>query len=267
MMDATLRFTILTLFPEMFSGVLTRSILGRAQDRGLLAVRVVQIRDFAPGPHRQVDDASFGGGPGMVFRPDVLDQALAEACADSVAHVVLLTPQGAPFDQKVACRLAGVDHVVLVCGHYEGVDERFTDARVDEEISLGDFVLTGGEIAAMAVVDAVARLVPGVLGDAESCQADSFYQGVLDHPHYTRPGVWDGRPVPEVLRSGNHGAIAAWRRRQSLLRTILRRPDLLDGSCLTKAESRLVKALAQDLDLLDQASEEAERDCGIDVGR
>ncbi|MBF0135265.1 MAG: tRNA (guanosine(37)-N1)-methyltransferase TrmD [Magnetococcales bacterium] len=252
----------------MFTGVLTRSILGRAQERNVLSVRLVQIRDFAPPPHRQVDDAPYGGGPGMVLRPDVLDRALAHATADFPGHVIMLTPQGKTFTQKDAQRVARLSHVVLVCGHYEGVDERFTQARVDEEMSLGDFVLTGGEIAAMAVVDAVARLVPGVLGDAESCQADSFYQGVLDHPHYTRPWNWAGRPVPPILRSGHHGAVAEWRRRQSLLRTMLRRPDLLHGVSLTKAEHRLVRALVQDLDAMHQESEEKNtQDCGIDVGR
>ncbi|MBF0153760.1 MAG: tRNA (guanosine(37)-N1)-methyltransferase TrmD [Magnetococcales bacterium] len=266
-MGTALGLTILTLFPEMFSGVLTGSILGRAQKRGLLTVRLIQIRDFAPEPHRRVDDTPYGGGPGMVLRPDVLDRALLHAVAGSSAHVVMLTPQGSPFDQEVAKRFARMRHIVLVCGHYEGVDERVTDTRVNEEISLGDFVLTGGEIAAMAVVDAVARLVPGVLGDAESYRTDSFYQGVLDHPHYTRPESWAGHRVPQILRSGNHGAVAEWRRRQSLLRTLIRRPDLLGGMQLTKAESRLVKALAQDLDALDQEFVENTQDCGIDVGR
>ncbi|MBF0424559.1 MAG: tRNA (guanosine(37)-N1)-methyltransferase TrmD [Magnetococcales bacterium] len=251
-MGAMLDVAILTLFPEMFSGVFAASILGRARGRGLLDVRLVQIRDFAGGRQRQVDDTPYGGGPGMVLRADVLDRALTHALVGGPARVVMLTPQGAPFDQKAAERLAQEPRLVLVCGHYEGIDERFTDARVDEEISLGDFVLTGGEIAAMAVVDAVARLLPGVLGDAASAASDSFCHGLLDHPHYTRPEAWAGRPVPPVLRSGNHGAVAAWRRRQALLRTIIRRPDLLGGVPLSKAEGRLVAALAADLEALEQ---------------
>lgn len=246
-------FSILTLFPEMFSDQLNHSILGRAQVRGRVVVRLVPIRNFAYDRHRTVDDTPFGGGPGMVFKPDVLDRALASIPEVQKAHVVYLSPQGKRFDQKDAIRLLDFDHLVLICGHYEGIDERFIEKRVDEELSLGDFVLTGGEIPAMAVVDAVARLVPEVIGDATSYQEDSFYQGVLDCPHYTRPGAWipEGEsqsvPVPAVLLSGNHGEVASWRRRQALLRTLIRRSDLLHGADLTKAEKRLILALQQDL--------------------
>lgn len=251
-----MRFSILTLFPEMFSGPLDNSMVKRAQQREKINIQLVNIRDFAPGPHRQVDDGPFGGGPGMVFKPDVLDDALdhVQGEDEKAAHVVYMSPQGSPFRHDDAVRLAGMDHLVLVCGHYEGIDERVVHRRVDEEISLGDFVLTGGEIPAMAVVDAVTRFIPGVLGDAASAAEDSFYDGLLDCPHYTRPASWQGTEVPPVLRSGNHGAIDAWRRRQALLRTLIRRPDLLKGARLTRHEKRLVEALAQDLDEMEADS-------------
>ena len=250
-------FTILTLFPEMFPGVLNSSILGRAREKGLARYRVVDIREFGVGRHRVVDDAPFGGGPGMVMRPDVLNAALAETRKvdgeEIPGRVIYLSPQGTPFSHAVAQRLAAEPHLVLLCGRYEGVDERFCQTMVDEEISLGDFVLTGGEIPAMAVIDAVTRLLPGVLGDQESAVADSFVHGVLDHPHHTRPASWrddQGREhaAPAVLLSGNHGEVAAWRRRQALLRTLIRRPDLLAGAPLDKAERRLLTALQRELE-------------------
>lgn len=278
-----MQFSILTLFPEMFDGILGGSILRRAQDQGHVRVQRVQIRNFARDRHRSVDDYSFGGGPGMVLRPDVLERALnaffptamasnggmEEDSPASSPHVIYLSPQGRTFTQQDASRLARMDHVILICGHYEGVDERFVEACVDEELSIGDYVLTGGEIPAMVVMDAVVRLVPGVLGDAESFRADSFYRSLLDHPHYTRPARWvpegergaempgseaDGgeRKPPAVLLSGNHRAVDAWRRRQALLRTLIRRPDLLMTADLNRAEARLlaqlVESLAQDLD-------------------
>ncbi|HAT48770.1 MAG TPA: tRNA (guanosine(37)-N1)-methyltransferase TrmD [Alphaproteobacteria bacterium] len=255
-----MRFSIVTLFPEMFSGVVGHSILGRAVKNRHLEIALVALRDFAGDRHRTVDDASFGGGPGMVLKADVLENALLSIEGWREARVVYLSPQGNRFGQGDAVRLGGYGHVVLVCGHYEGVDERFVTRYVDEEISLGDFVLTGGEIAAMAVLDASARLVPGVLGDAESYRNDSFYHGLLDHPHYTRPASWRGAggrggsgektermDVPQVLLSGNHGAIAGWRRRQAMLRTWVRRPDLLESARLTKEERRLWMALKQDV--------------------
>ncbi len=253
-----IRFTVLTLFPEMFSGPLNTSILRRARERKLIETRMVPIREFGEGRHRQVDDTPFGGGPGMVFRADILDRALRAALEGGDGHVIHLTPQGRPFDQEKARQLAARDHLLLICGHYEGLDERFIEKRVDEEVSLGDFVLTGGEIPAMALIDAVARLRPGVLGDADS-QADSFHDGLLDHPQYTRPATWrpeGGRgenplTVPGVLRSGHHGAVADWRRRQALLRTLLRRPDLLPRAELSRQERRLLEALALELENLD----------------
>ncbi|ABK43031.1 tRNA (Guanine37-N(1)-) methyltransferase [Magnetococcus marinus MC-1] len=249
-----MRFSILTLFPEMFAP-LQASILGRGQKSGRLDLNLVQIRDFATDRHQNVDDTPFGGGPGMVLKPDILSHALRATLQGETAHVVYMSPQGSRFDQATAQRLAGYGHVVLLCGRYEGVDERFIDAHVDEELSVGDFVLTGGELPAMMVVDAVSRMVPGVLGDLESAQADSFQTGLLDHPHYTRPAHWvvdgDHYGAPEVLLSGNHGAIAEWRRRQALLRTLIRRPDLLGKAPLSRVEKRLIEALAVDLDALE----------------
>ncbi|MBF0444607.1 MAG: tRNA (guanosine(37)-N1)-methyltransferase TrmD [Magnetococcales bacterium] len=262
-----MKFSILTLFPEMFDGFLTSSILGRAQKQNLIEVDRVQIRDFALDRHSTVDDSSFGGGPGMVMKVDVLERALGslskvvsgEDPKQKPPYVVYLSPQGEQFSQKTASRFSGLEHIVLVCGHYEGIDERFIDSYVDEELSLGDFVVTGGEIPAMAVVDAVARLLPGVIGDANSFRADSFYDSLLDHPHYTRPANW--KPInrdqggtqkqvvtpPALLLSGNHLAVDEWRRRQSLLRTLIRRPDLLDFAGLSKIEKRLFGKLRDGL--------------------
>ncbi|MEO5364019.1 MAG: tRNA (guanosine(37)-N1)-methyltransferase TrmD [Magnetococcus sp. DMHC-8] len=248
----------------MFAGLLSHSILKRAEERGLLQVVLVQLRDFAEGRHQRVDDAPFGGGPGMVIQADVLERAVASLHAEADTsgcargRVVYLSPQGRRFDQDDAKRLAGLAHLVLICGHYEGVDERLVAARVDEELSLGDFVLTGGEIPAMAVLDAVVRLLPGVLGDGASAVGDSFYHGLLDHPQFTRPASWlrlDGQVdrVPEVLLSGNHGLVAAWRRRQALLRTLIRRPDWLQRADLTRTERRLMEMLAHDLETLEDS--------------
>lgn len=260
--EGVMRFSIVTLFPEMFPGVIGHSILGRAVKSCHLEIALVALRDFASDRHRTVDDTSFGGGPGMVLKADVLEGALLSIEGWREARVVYLSPQGSRFSQGDAVRLGGYGHVILVCGHYEGVDERFVARYVDEELSLGDFVLTGGEVAAMAVLDAAARLVPGVLGDAESYRNDSFYNGLLDHSHYTRPASWRGgdgvevMDVPQVLLSGNHGAIAGWRRRQALLRTWIRRPDLLASARLTKEERRLLMALKQDVEQWDVREEE-----------
>jgi tRNA (guanine37-N1)-methyltransferase len=264
-----LHVTVLTLFPEMLSGALTGSILGRAQTQGVLSVRLVNIRDYAGGRHGQVDDAPYGGGPGMVMKPDVVQRALAASVVDRPpGHVVFFTPQGRRFAQQDARRLAGCDHLVLVCGHYEGVDERFVGCCVDEELSIGDFVLTGGEIPALAVIDAVARMLPGVVGTRESVEQDSFAHGLLDHPHYTRPVEWQGYPVPGVLCSGHHGAIAAWRRRHALLRTLLRRPDLLPSALLEKAERTVLGALALALDeMMEERDEMGQTGHGVCTGQ
>lgn len=220
----TRRYDVLTLHPDMVRPMLLGSVLGRAVQAGILEVGVHDIRDHATNRHRTVDDTPYGGGAGMVLKVDVVAAAL-EAVRRPESHVILTSPAGTPFDQGVAERLASHEHLVLVCGHYEGIDAR-VETLVDEEISLGDFVLTGGEIAAVAIVDAVARLVPGVLGNEASAADESFTSGLLEYPQYTRPRVWRGLEVPEVLLSGHHARIAAWRREQAEARTRARRPDL-----------------------------------------
>ncbi|MCC7105768.1 MAG: tRNA (guanosine(37)-N1)-methyltransferase TrmD [Chloroflexi bacterium] len=221
-----MRIDLLTLFPSMFHGPFDESIVRRAVDSGALEVRLVDIRAFSIDRHRTVDDTPYGGGPGMVLKaPPVF--AAVESVRDQAARVVLLTPQGRPFSQAVAQEYAQVPHLVLVCGHYEGFDERIRTHLVDEELSIGDVVLTGGELAAMVVVDAVTRLLPGVLGGEQSLDEESHTSGLLEYPQYTRPRTFRGLDVPEVLLSGNHARIAAWRRQQALRRTAARRPDLL----------------------------------------
>lgn len=218
------RYDVLTLHPEMVRVPLTSSIVGRAVAAGLVDVRVHDIRDWAEGKHQQADDSPFGGGPGMVMKVDVVARAIA-AVADADTRIVLTSPAGKPLTQADARRWAALPRLMVVCGHYEGIDARI-EALVHEEVSLGDFVLTGGEIAAMAIVDATARLIPGVLGNADSAGDESFGGGLLEYPHYTRPREWNGVAVPEVLLSGNHAKIAAWRREQAIARTKARRPDL-----------------------------------------
>jgi len=212
----------------MFPPYLEASILGRARTAGLLEVVVHDIRDWAEGRHRQVDDYPFGGGQGMVLKPEPLVAAIEAVRADSDAPVVLMTPQGTPFRQATARRFARQPHMVLVCGRYEGVDERIRDGWIDEEISLGDFVLTGGELPALSVIDAAARLLPGVLGNEASHADESFEAGLLEYPQYTRPREFRGHKVPDVLLSGDHGRVAQWRAEQAEQRTRQRRPDLLD---------------------------------------
>ncbi len=221
-----MRFDLLTLFPDLCRGPLDHSILGRARAAGLLEVGIHDMRPFGLGRHRQADDAPYGGGSGMVLRVDVVDRAL-EAVRRPDSHVILMEASGAPFTQAVAARLAALPHIVLLCGHYEGVDARVRDTLVDETLSVGDYVLTGGELAALVVVDAVARLVPGVLGSAESLAEESFARGLLEYPQYTRPRVWQGHAVPEVLLSGHHARIEAWRLERARERTRRVRPDLL----------------------------------------
>ena len=219
-------FDVVTIFPDMFSSVLSASLLGKAVEKGALAVHLTDPRAFTTDKHHSVDDTPYGGGAGMVMRPDPLVAAI-EACeaARGPAHKVLLAPTGAPLTQPTVLKLAALPHVMLVCGRYEGMDERVR-AFCDEELSIGDYVLTGGELAAMVVIDAVARRLPGVLGNADSPLDESFEAGVLEHPQYTRPAVFRGLPVPEPLLSGNHARIRRWRRLQSLLRTRERRPEL-----------------------------------------
>ena len=237
-----MRIDIMTLFPDTVYAVLHESILGRAAEKGLIDINCVQIRDYTENRQCQVDDYPYGGGWGCVLMAQPLQSCL-EAVMNSAgamkSRVIYLSPQGKPFKQEDAKRLSrDYDHLVLVCGHYEGIDERFIEKSVDEEISLGDFVMTGGEIAAMAVADAVCRLVPGVLADEECFTEESHWDGLLEYPQYTRPDIWEGLEVPEVLREGNHAKIAAWRRKQQLLRTKQKRPDLFEKLELTDEEDK-----------------------------
>ena len=241
-----MHFDILTLFPEMFTGPLTTSILGKAQTSGLVTVDVWNIRDYALDKHKIVDDTPYGGGAGMVLKVDVLVRALEVVRGDSEAPVVYLSPQGDVFNQNMAAQLAKLPRLILLSGHYEEIDERVRKAWVDFELSIGDYVLTGGELPAMVVVDAVTRLLPGVLGDETSAKQDSFQDGLLDCPHYTRPAEFRGMGVPEVLLSGHHGNIARYRLKESLRRTFLRRPDLLEKKDLSTEERQLLQELAEE---------------------
>lgn len=237
---------ILTLFPAMFDGPLTESILKRAQEKGLLTVRRHDIRAYATDRHRTTDDTPYGGGGGMVMLPGPLVAAVEDVRGDDRAiPVILLTPQGRIFTQKVAQELAAHPRLILVCGRYEGVDERVRQTVITDEISIGDYVLTGGELAAMVIVDAVARLIPGVLGAAWGAEEDSHAMGLLEYPHYTRPPVFRGLAVPDVLLSGDHGAVEAWRRREAIRRTWQRRPDMLLAAHLTDDERWFLAELAE----------------------
>ena len=231
---------ILTIFPDMVAAPLRHSIIGKAIDRNLIDVRVTNIRDFATDRHHTIDDRPFGGGSGMVMKPEPLVAAI-DSVRDSAAavKVILLSPQGRIFKQEMAAELSRLSHICLVCGRYEGVDERIRH-YVDDEISIGDYVLTGGELPALTILDAAARLVPGVLGSDESVADESFVGGLLEYPHYTRPEVFGGHRVPEILLSGDHGAIRRWRRQQSLFRTWQRRPDLLNEEVLGGDDKELL---------------------------
>ena len=234
-------FELVTLFPEIFEGFLGATLLGKAITAGLVAVHRTSPRDFAPGRHRQVDDAPYGGGPGMVMRVEPIAAAIdALEAARGPSHRILLTPQGRSFDQRRARSLAGLPRLTLVCGRYEGVDERVGAHVCHEQLSVGDFVLAGGELAAAIVVEAVARLVPGVLGCGLSAEDESFSAGRLEYPQWTRPPIWNGHAVPEILSSGDHGEVARWRRREALLRTRERRPDLLAATPPSPEERRLL---------------------------
>ncbi len=244
-------FDVLTLFPGILTGPLNESILKRGRDKGLLDVTVRNIRDFTDDKHKTADDSPYGGGAGMVLKPEPIFRAIETITAEHPAEerlVVLLSPQGERFDQERAERLAQeARRIVLLCGHYEAIDERVIDGLVDEELSIGDYVLTGGELAALVVIDATARLLPGVLGDDESAVRDSFSTGLLDHPHYTRPPEFLGRKVPEVLLSGNHAEIERWRRREALRATLRKRPELLETAELSNEDREILEELKRDL--------------------
>jgi tRNA (guanine37-N1)-methyltransferase len=238
-----MRFDVFTLLPETFIPYLEASILQKAAERGLIEIALHNIRDYARDKHHTTDDTPYGGGGGMVMKPEPVFEALESVLgAPPVCPVILLTPQGRVFDQRIATELAQDTRIGLLCGRYEGVDERIRTGIVTDEISIGDFVLTGGELPAMLIIDAVARLIPGVLGDPTGAEDDSHASGLLEYPHYTKPPEFRGMKVPDVLLSGNHAKIARWRREQSLLRTLQRRPDMLKQFELTKEDAKFLRA-------------------------
>jgi len=239
-----MKIDVLTLFPEMFDGVFNSSILGKAKEKGIVSPQAINFRAYSGNKHNTVDDYPYGGGGGMVLKPEPVFAAVEDLKldVDIKPRVILLCPQGAQFTQKKAEELAQEKHLVLICGHYEGYDERIREHLVTDELSIGDYVLTGGEIPAMVLIDSVVRLLPGVLGNETSAVTDSYSTGLLEHPHYTRPASFRGWDVPDVLISGHHANIEVWRREQSLLRTIQRRPDLLRSAPLTDKERKWVSA-------------------------
>lgn len=243
-----MRIAVVTLFPEMLEAVRGLGVTGRAAERGLYELRTFNPRDYASDRHRTVDDHPYGGGPGMVMMYAPLVAAIREARAatGAAAHVVGLSAQGRRLEQSMIPALAAREALVLVAGRYEGVDQRVLDAEVDEEVSIGDYVLSGGELAAMVVIDAVVRTLPGALGHADSAAAESFVDGLLEYPHYTRPEEIEGRRVPQVLLGGDHGAVARWRLKQALGRTWLRRPDLLQGRILDESEQALLEEFIEE---------------------
>jgi tRNA (guanine37-N1)-methyltransferase len=241
-----MKFDILTLFPKMFSSPLQESILGKAIEKGLIQIRTINIRDFTTDKHHVVDDTPYGGGQGMVMKVEPIARAIESIKSQNPsAWTIYLTPQGKPFNQEMALRLSSKSHLILLCGRYEGVDERVKELFVDEEISIGDYVLTGGELAAMVIIDTVSRLLAGVLGSDRSAVEDSFFHSLLEYPQYTRPSNFRGSEVPEVLLSGNHTAVSLWRRREALKRTSIRRPDLLAKAQLSSEDKKLLEEILQ----------------------
>lgn len=240
-----MKITILTLFPEMFKGFLGESIIKRAIENKLLEFDIINIRDYTFDKHKQVDDSPFGGGAGMLLKPEPLFRALDDI--KSRGKVIFTSPQGKTLNQNLVKELVEEEAITIIAGHYEGIDERVIEKYVDLEVSIGDFVLTGGELPAMVIADAVARLIPDVLGNSESYVNDSFYNGLLDCPHYTRPAVYEEMGVPEVLLSGHHKNIEKWRKKESLKRTFLRRPDLLENKEFTIEEEKLLKEIKDEL--------------------
>ena len=247
-----MRIDIMTLFPDSMRAVMGESILGRAAAKDIIEINSIQIRDFTENKQGQVDDYPYGGGWGCVMMAQPLKSCLdfiRECAGERKTHVIYMSPQGVKFDQEKARQLKdNYDHLILICGHYEGVDERFIEECVDEEISVGDFVLTGGEIPAMAVADCVCRMVPGVLSDEECFTGESHWDGLLEYPQYTRPEIWEGRTVPDILRSGHHANVAKWRRKQSIIRTMKRRPDMFEKLKFTeKADKKILAEIENEM--------------------
>ena len=242
-----MRIDVLTLFPEMFAP-LGESIIGRAREKGLIDIRVTDIREFSTDKHKKCDDYPFGGGAGMVMLPQPIFDAVNAVDPDHEALRIYMSPKGKRLDMPLVKSLAGLENkrILLLCGHYEGVDQRVLDLCFDDEISIGDYVLTGGELGAMVIADAVARMVPGVLGDAGSAAGDSFYEPLLEYPQYTKPAVYNGWEVPEVLLSGHHENIAKWRRKEALRRTLENRPDLLEKLEMTKQDEKLMAEILRE---------------------
>ncbi len=240
-----LSFDVITLFPEIFYAYLKESILKRAIQKGLLDVKIYNLRDFAQDKHKTVDDYPYGGGSGMVMKIEPIYNAIKKIKEDGLERlVIMLSPQGKTYNQDIAEELLKINkRIILLCGRYEGIDERVRESLVDEEISIGDYILTGGELPALVIIDSVARLVPGVVGDKQSIKEESFTWGILDYPHYTRPSEFMGMKVPEVLLSGNHKEIERWRRKEALRRTLQKRPDLLKKIKLTEQDKRLLEEL------------------------
>jgi tRNA (guanine37-N1)-methyltransferase len=237
-----MKFVVLSIFPEMFESFWAHGIIRRAIDQNKISTETINIRDFATDRHQMTDDRPFGGGNGMVMKPEPLVEAIRSVKKNTgAAKTVLLTPQGRSFNQKMARELASISELVLVCGRYEGVDERLCHEFIDYEISIGDYVLTGGELAAMVIIEAVTRLIPGTLGGEDSAEKDSFSDGLLEHAHYTRPRNFEGKDVPDVLLSGHHGEIELWRAESSVMRTLLKRPDLLRKKQLSDREAEILK--------------------------
>jgi tRNA (guanine37-N1)-methyltransferase len=240
---------VITIFPEIFHAYFNGGVLGKALQKEIIEVKVHDLRDYTKDKHRTVDDYPYGGGAGMVMKPEPFFDAVKTACPERAGRrVVMLSPAGEKFDQHMAEELSGeIRRIIFLCGRYEAIDERVRMAIVDDEISIGDYILTGGELAALVIIDAVARIIPGVLGDERSAEEDSFSSGILDYPHYTRPPVFGDMPVPEVLLSGNHKEISLWRRKEALRRTLERRPELLDRIKLSDEDYRLISELRREV--------------------
>lgn len=246
-----MRIDVLTLFPEMCEGVFGTSIVGKARDKGIVSLNAVNFRDFSGNKHGSVDDTPYGGGGGMVLKPDPIFAAVEHVLEQAESRerqprIILMCPQGKPYTQSIAEELAREEHLIFICGHYEGYDERIREHLVTDELSIGDYVLTGGELPALTVIDSVVRLQPGALGNETSAVTDSFSTGLLEYPHYTRPVEFRGWKVPDILLSGHHANIEDWRREQALKRTLTRRPDLLDSANLTEKDRRMLERLRKE---------------------